>query len=247
MDKIHLQPIPHESALLLKEKNILIIADLHIGIEIELQDSGIHVPSQTALMEQRLRKLLTTYAIHEIVLLGDVKHTIISSPRMERSDVRRFLDMLQSFGTIHIIPGNHDGNIRNFISPEIQVHPSDGFIIEHVGFVHGHRWPHEDIMQCDQIVIGHSHPTIMLTDRLGYKTFEPCWVRGKCVEGILRKRYPQAVHPSVMVMPAFNPLCGGNAINKEPLNGPFGSLIDMPNAEVYLLDGTLLGKLKDLG
>jgi metallophosphoesterase superfamily enzyme len=47
-------------------------------------------------------------------------------------------------------------------------------------------------------------------------------------------------------MPAFNPLCGGIAVNRDPLLGPFGSLIDVDNAEIYLLDGSSLGKVKDL-
>ena len=47
-------------------------------------------------------------------------------------------------------------------------------------------------------------------------------------------------------MPAFNPLCGGVAVNRDPLLGPFGSLIDVDNTELYLLDGTSLGKINDM-
>ena len=42
-----LQPIIDEPALLLKEKKLLVIADLHIGIETELRENGLQVPSQT--------------------------------------------------------------------------------------------------------------------------------------------------------------------------------------------------------
>ena len=41
-----LEPIPNEPALLLKtKKNVLILADLHIGIESELKAAGINIPS----------------------------------------------------------------------------------------------------------------------------------------------------------------------------------------------------------
>jgi metallophosphoesterase superfamily enzyme len=50
----------------------------------------------------------------------------------------------------------------------------------------------------------------------------------------------------ILVMPAFNPLCGGIAVNRDPLLGPFRSLMDIDNAEIYLLDGSSLGKVKDL-
>jgi metallophosphoesterase superfamily enzyme len=47
-------------------------------------------------------------------------------------------------------------------------------------------------------------------------------------------------------MPAFNPLCGGIAVNKEPIIGPFEKILNVKNANVYLLDGSSLGKVKDI-
>lgn len=47
-------------------------------------------------------------------------------------------------------------------------------------------------------------------------------------------------------MPAFNPLCGGIAANQEGITGPIGKIMDVKNAEVYLLDGSALGKVKDI-
>jgi hypothetical protein len=246
MQSSELQPIVDEPALLLKEKKLLVIADLHIGIESELRESGVQVPSQTMLMEERLVSLLQTYDIHDIILLGDIKHMIPSSTTQERTDVKRFLEIIKSYGRLHVLPGNHDGNIHRLLSPEVVLHPSDGFVFEGIGFVHGHRWPSVEVMQCEQVVIGHTHPTIMLTDRLGYRTFEPCWLRGPCVAEKFQEKYSVSVPPQILVMPAFNPLCGGIAVNRDPLLGPFGSMMDVENAEVYLLDGVSLGKVKDI-
>ncbi len=246
MHNTELQPILDEPALLLKEKNLLIIADLHIGIERELQENGLQVPSQTNQMEQRLLSILQTYEIHDIILLGDVKHNIPTSTIQERTDVKRFLDVIRPFSKLHIIPGNHDGNIDHLLTAEIIMHPSDGFIFEGIGFTHGHRWPKKDVMQCERLIIGHTHPTIMLTDRLGYRSFEQCWVRSSCVPQKLQEKYPSSKNMQVLIMPAFNPLCGGVAVNKDPLLGPFGSILDIENAEVYLLDGSSLGKVKDI-
>jgi len=49
-----------------------------------------------------------------------------------------------------------------------------------------------------------------------------------------------------LVMPAFNPLCGGIAVNKEGIMGPIGKIMDIKNAQVYLLDGSSLGRVKDI-
>jgi metallophosphoesterase superfamily enzyme len=47
-------------------------------------------------------------------------------------------------------------------------------------------------------------------------------------------------------MPAFNSLCGGLAINQFGISGPLGKYIDINNAQIYLLDGSSLGKLKNI-
>ncbi|KYK20864.1 hypothetical protein AYK25_04300 [Thermoplasmatales archaeon SM1-50] len=241
-----LQPLIDEPALLLKEKELLVIADLHIGIENELRENGLQVPSQTKIMEQRLISILTTHAVSDIIFLGDIKHTIPSSSIQERTDVKNFLNTIQSYSSLHILPGNHDGNIDRLINSAIQLHPSDGFVYEGIGFTHGHRRPSTEVMQCDQVIIGHSHPTVMLMDRLGYRMFERCWLRGPPMLDILQEKYPSSPTSQILLMPAFNPLCGGVAVNRDHLLGPFGSLIDVENAELYLLDGSALGKVKDL-
>jgi putative SbcD/Mre11-related phosphoesterase len=241
-----IRPIPDEPALLLTEKKLLVAADLHIGIESELQQNGLHVPSQTNVMEQRLITLLTTYHIQDIILLGDIKHMIPSISIQERTDVKRFLRAIQSYATLHVLPGNHDGNIDRLLGPDTQLHPSDGFVFEGIGFTHGHRWATAEVMQCEQVVIGHSHPTVMLVDRLGYRTFEQCWMRCPPRFEKLKEKYPTSRTTQVLIMPAFNPLCGGIAVNQEALLGPFGSLLDVDNSELYLLDGCSLGLVKNL-
>jgi putative SbcD/Mre11-related phosphoesterase len=241
-----LQPIIDEPAFLVKEKKLLVIADLHIGIESELRENGLQVPSQTNVMEQRLISILTTNTIDDIILLGDIKHNIPSSTIQERTDVNRFLNTIQTYGTLHVLPGNHDGNIDRLLPSAIKLYPSDGFVFDGIGFTHGHRKPSQEVMQCEQIVIGHTHPTVMLTDRLGYRTFEQCWLHSVPLSDNLLEKYPTSQTLQILIMPAFNPLCGGIAVNRDPLLGPFKVLIDIESAEVYLLDGSSLGKVKDL-
>jgi len=241
-----IQPIPNEPALFFKEKRILIVADLHIGIERELREKGLQVSSQTKSMTKRLVSLIKKYHPQKIILLGDIKHNIPTSTIQERTDVKRFIETIQSYGAIHILPGNHDGNIKRLLPSDIFLHPSDGFVFENIGFIHGHRWPKEEMMHCKYVILGHTHPTIMLTDRLGYKTYEPCWIRGKCFKSIVEEKYPISNDPTIIIMPAFNPLSGGIAINCEPIIGPFNKIIDVKNADVYLFDGSSLGKVRDI-
>lgn len=246
MDLFDIQPIPKEPALFIKNKKILVIADLHIGIESQLREQGLITASQTEKMISHLLSICKEFKPKNVILLGDIKHNIPSALDQERRDVRTFLETIKEYGTIHIIPGNHDGFIYKLSPYEINIHPSEGLIIENIGFVHGHKWPSEDVMKCEQIIIGHTHPTIALTDRLEYKTFEPCWLKAELIEKKLKERYPNSSYAQILIMPAFNALCGGIAANKDGIAGPFGKIIDIWNAQVFLLNGSSLGKIKDV-
>jgi len=246
MEQSDIQPVLNEPALFIKNKKIIVISDLHIGVESELRELGLNAPSQTNAMTKRLISLFKKYNPQTIILLGDIKHNIPCSTISERKDLKQFLSQINSFGNIHILPGNHDGNIKKLVTSDIHLHSSNGCVFEEIGFVHGHRWPSEQVMQCSQVIIGHTHPTIMLTDRLGYKTFESCWLKGRCMKELLEEKYPNSINPEIIVVPAFNYLCGGIAVNKEALIGPFNKILDVKNSEVYLTNGSSLGKVKNI-
>ena len=240
------QPVPNETALYLKKQQLIIIADLHIGIESQLEENGLHIPSQTPRMTKRLLALITTYHPKQLIILGDVKHTIPQITIQERHDVKQFLTTIAQKIPIHIIPGNHDGNIARLLPDNATLHPSNGYKKDTLGFLHGHTWPNEKLLTCTYLLLGHTHPTVKLTDRLGFSSYEPCWVKGTLKPKPLKKQYPTAKNPNIIIMPAFNPLCGGVAINKEPPLGPLTKLINPTKTNLYLLDGTALGTITTL-
>jgi uncharacterized protein len=243
---MNIQPAPNEPALIINDHAAMIVADLHIGIERELRDAGLSVPSQTRQMEARLHTLITNHKIHDVYLLGDIKHNIPTWTIQERSDVKFFLERLSAKATVHILPGNHDGLIERLTPPNVTIHPSSGVTLGDIGLLHGHRWPGTDLYAQETLIIAHTHPTVQFTDRLGYKSIEPCWLRGPCLQDKLKEKDPQAGCQQLIVLPAFNPLCGGIAVNREALLGPVAGLLNIPETSVYLLDGTALGTIADL-
>ena len=241
-----IQPIPEKPVLHIKDKKTLILADLHIGIEHELRMQGLNPINQTKKMQDEILNIIKDTNSETIFLLGDIKHNVPSSTKEERYDVKDFLKNISKYCTVHIIPGNHDGNIKYLINKDMNLHSSEGFILENVALVHGHRWPKKEIFQCEQIIMSHTHPTIVLTDRLDHKTFEPCWVKASFIDNKLKEKYPDSKSPEILIVPPFNPLCGGVALNKEGIMGPLGKIIDVNNSEIFLLDSTSMGKVKNI-
>lgn len=242
---VDIQPIQNHPAIFIKKDKILIIADLHIGIEKQLFELGINTFSQTDIMIDKITMICKKFKPDKIILLGDVKHNIPLSTFKERKDVKDFLHIIKNYAEIHIIPGNHDGNIKKLTPNEVIIHPSDGFIYKNIGLIHGHRWPNPELMNCNYLIFGHTHPTIMLEDRFGYKKFEQCWLKGKISRKSLEIKYPKSNNVHFVVLPAFNHLCGGIAVNVDNLVGPLNNVIDINNSEAFLIDGSALGKIKD--
>lgn len=255
-------PLLEEPALIVTNSNIsLVVADIHLGIEWDLYRSGINLPSR---MEERLERILGYIRANSpdrIILLGDVKHNVPQVSWQEKDEVPRFLETLAEHVHVDIFPGNHDGGIELLFSrqKDITVHSVRGAVLDGVGYFHGHTWPAPELLAASHIVVAHNHPTVRFTDSFGYSTVEPAWVRTKFNADILKARFgdldfDNKMHwadPELFVMPAFNELCGGVPFNEsipEDLLGPVFTSggIKLEASEIYLLDGTRLGLLKNI-
>jgi len=226
-------PIRNERAMLIE--SALVLSDLHIGVEYELERKGIRVPSQWKAMADEVLRLKEKSGAKDLVINGDLKHGIPSS-KWEMRDIRLFMDEIEGqFREIHIVKGNHDGNIEKALPEWVEIHDGSGFLIGDYGILHGHAWPSEELDDAEVLVIGHTHPAVAFIDSLGNSHKEPCWIRGKYGE------------KEIIVMPAMNRFYGGSPIN-EDLLGPLlnSEEFDRENADIYLLDGTYLGKIEKI-
>jgi putative SbcD/Mre11-related phosphoesterase len=242
-----IEPIPNTPALLIDEK-ILVVADLHIGIEEELKEAGFILPSQTKKMVDLLVSILKKTEPDKLVILGDAKHNIPKTSRQEWSEVPDAIQAaLEYVDEIEILPGNHDGGIRKIVPENVRIGISKGTTVGDVGLFHGHAWPSEDVMRSKVAIMAHNHPVILFMDKLGLRTSKRCWMRANFRRKSDRyKKMPK----ELIIIPAFNEFCGGTPINdpKSKLLGPVLSnkFLVLKKSKVHLLDGTYLGILSDL-
>jgi len=245
--------IKNYPALFIEKIKALVIADLHIGISYELYKSGINIPSQVKEMKKTIEKLIKQTKAKRLIILGDIKHDVPGISIQELREIPEFLKALSKRIKVEVCLGNHDTYLKEILPENIRLRGTKGFKIKNFGFNHGHAWPSKELITCDNLIISHTHPTIQFTDDFGYRIVEPVWIKSKIDQEKMKKRYK--VKPGkleVIIMPAFNRLLGGTPVNvkttSDELLGPLlkNNFIDMNNSELYLLDGTYLGNLKNI-
>jgi len=232
------QPFP---ALLLQvnSKRILVVADLHIGWEAALAGKGVHVPSQTPKILERLLQLVRLCKPTSIIFLGDVKHAIARVEIEEWRDIPDLFDsIIRRVPDVQVIPGNHDGNLEPLLPESVRVLPYTGVVLGDVGLFHGHAWPAPELLGCRSLVIGHVHPVVSLRDPMGFWISRQVWVRVECdgeelarsflrrmgghVRGkpsdFLWKHFGVKLRVSrLLIMPSFNEFLGGQPINRKSM------------------------------
>ncbi|WP_445475257.1 metallophosphoesterase [Methanococcoides methylutens] len=260
---ITVEPVINEPALIVSgDTKALVLADIHLGIEWDLYRSGFSIPSQIEQRLERIMKLVEQEEPDRIVLLGDIKHNVPQVSWQERDEIPYFIGTLAEKAIVDIFPGNHDGGIEFLLPPDsdVNVYSARGDVIDGVGYFHGHTWPSVDLLSAEHVIVAHNHPTVRFTDAMGYSVVEQVWIKARFKREVLADHFKSAdlspeseawADPDVVVVPAFNELCGGVAFNesvRDDLLGPIFSsgALAIDNSDIYLLDGTYLGILKNI-
>jgi putative SbcD/Mre11-related phosphoesterase len=229
--------LPNPAALVKSDKTkTLLIADPHLGWEMQLQEKGIHVPSQTPKILNKLTAIICEFKPDRLVILGDVKYTVVSHEFGEWRDIPDFFRKLQdTIGNIAIVRGNHDANLEPLLPESIELLPATGAVIGDAGVFHGHKWPSPALLGCRTLVMGHLHPVVVFRDPAGFKMTRQVWMKttvdseglakillqkaGVKLEGsiteTLRNHYSVKLKTSELyIMPSFNDFLGGRPVNE---------------------------------
>ena len=235
-------PIRPFPALLLRRESerVLVVADLHIGWEVALAEKGIHVPSQTPKILNRMLHLIELHKPTKLIFLGDVKHTVARVEMEEWRDVPDFFEpLVKKVSDIQVAPGNHDGNLEPLLPESVKIVSSAGTVLGNFGLFHGHAWPAPELLGCRSLVIGHVHPMVAFRDPLGFQITRQVWVKaeldsGRLARAVLKRVGVKGVRAGVdpvallwdrfsvrlrcsrlFIVPSFNDFLGGQSVNKR--------------------------------
>lgn len=216
--------------LYLRKEKILVIGDMHIGLEESLQKQGVFIPRfDIKEVISRLDKIFKKVKAEKIILIGDVKHEFGTISDQEWRDTLRVLDYLLENGKVILIKGNHDtilGPISNKRGLEIK----ESYKINDILFVHGDKIVNE---RSRVIVIGHEHPSVSFKSRPEEKF--KCFLVGKYK------------NKKLIVIPSFNFLTEGSDITKERTLSPY--IKNIKNFKIIVVEDRVrdFGLLKKLG
>lgn len=161
-------------AVFWKDKNMLWLADVHLGKAAHFRKSGVPIPNSVHIEDYRkLECLIGQYKPETVLLLGDLFHSSINN------EWYSFKNWLNNYRNIHflLVSGNHDildsdqySDIE-YIPDYLSVPP---FIFSH-----------KPMDSCELYnVCGHVHPGIVIKIQKRHHIRLPCFYFGKSI-GIL--------------------------------------------------------------
>jgi putative SbcD/Mre11-related phosphoesterase len=237
-----LEFITDHPAIFIKKERLIAVGDLHIGRDLVLGKSGVHMPNATERLIQSILLLSRERKATGIVLMGDVKESLAYPSREEYEELSRFFYELRKL-QITITKGNHDPRIEEIVKRlDASVSVVKELLLEDVALMHGHAMPSGEAMMKKYLVTAHSHPAIMMNG-----TYEKAWA----VAGIgknARKFYEKYNRRiKLVITPAFNELITGSDLSTGAKFAPLlrNNIFDLKKAKIYSLAKKPLGKVED--
>src|SRR5256886_17347488 len=94
----------------------LVIADLHIGLEEELREKGVHIPSRAEAMGRKLTEIASRRGASRIIILGDVKHLVPKMASRERRGADEFFRVVAAgVPGVSPAPGTRTGVVKDIM------------------------------------------------------------------------------------------------------------------------------------
>lgn len=189
------------------EMDLLVISDLHLGLERSMTYDGSYVPKfQLKDLKEDMRSAVDKTGASRILLNGDLKHEFKYTRFSEKEEIEDFLEFLKTrFDEIIVVKGNHDTFLEEVITGD-HVKYTETYLENGALFLHGHSsLSKTEVDDYDTLVIGHEHPALALEDEIGITEKVDCFLYGKTKN-----------NKNLIVLPAFSKISGGSKVNTIP-------------------------------
>lgn len=250
-------PINSHAALLLEyvdkegeKKKFLVISDLHLGSETDLIKKGINIDSRGVSRDllKEIDELKTLHSFNGIIILGDLKSSIVHITKNEWETIPIFLKELSLDMDIFLIPGNHDVNINLLAPDSVIVCNSPGLVIDDILLIHGHTMPEKTQFNINKIIMGHIHPIFINSNSVvhGKRLWIYLKVKKESIFGLKTKGIIE-----IIIIPTFNKYFYSLRYHKEsrsisPLIRQLIKNDAILSGLLFTLEGSLIGETREI-
>lgn len=250
-------PINSHAALLLEyvdkegeKKKFLVISDLHLGAETEIIKKGINIDSRDVYRDllREIEELKGLHSFNGIIILGDLKSSIVHITKNEWETIPLFLKELSPDMDIFLIPGNHDVNINLLVPEPVIVCKSSGLVIDDILLIHGHTIPEKTQVNINKIIMGHIHPIFINSDSVvhGKRLWIYLKVKKESIFGLKTTGITE-----IIIIPTFNKYFYSLRYQKEsksisPLIRQLIKNDAILSGLLFTLEGSLIGETQEI-
>jgi len=195
--------VEFEPALYVKPLDAIVVADIHLGLEWELEEKGVHIPFPTyAPIVKSLRNMFNYKSARRLIILGDIKNEFGDINPEEWTQVQDFINDVRSFGAEPLlVRGNHDNFVRAVLR-RLNVEFKDSPLrLGGYFLTHGDK-DHDLPGDGSVILMGHEHPVVSIKDSIGVKHRFKSFLYGEHQSG------------KIIILPSMNPLTMGTTVNE---------------------------------
>lgn len=182
--------LTNQRAIYWKNKNALILSDIHIGKTAHFRRHGIPMPDDILQKDlERLKSLINYFEVHQLLIVGDLFHAETNS------DMSTFKMWLKQFDNLKLIliKGNHDRQ-SNRLMDDLDIEVITKMNIGPFTLIHEPEERNSDSFT----ISGHTHPGVMIKGKGKQKLKLPCY----------------QVTSNQIILPAFSLFTGLNTTSR---------------------------------
>ena len=221
-----LRPVADAPALLIEADpprvgRTLVIADVHLGLGATKERPGGPPEGSGPRLAESLLSTVRAEAADHVVIAGDIKHPIVGTLPPLRPVVFEFFRLLLASGlNVEVVLGNHDVGLERHLPREVVVRPASGWRYRRRRRVPRPRLAFRRGPSSSHTGRGTSAPGIPARPRApttrpasGAAGCDSSWPPPPPRRG-RRPRKHEIRSRELIVLPAFNPLAGTEALNR---------------------------------
>lgn len=171
----------YDTMLFVVDDGIAVISDIHLGREDISLAKNLGLTSVSSIKQRLIDAKIEFEKINvvkKLIINGDLYDDFGGANYSQKEELKEFIDFVkEEFTEFIYISGNHDTYINKYLET-LNIVSRDYYITNGMLFIHGDKIIDVEDGEYNIIIIGHEHPSVVITDKIRHEHFK-CFLYGK--------------------------------------------------------------------